>query len=156
MKKNLMGTQKRAMVNRLAAAAAAIALAITPAATAAPVTAQACGYNTNVSSDVFTVDSYSYVISDSSSRYLSAEELYSYSGLYLMLARNEIYAKHGYMFRDQNIQRYFNYKDWYLGTVPSAEFTDAVFNDYELSNIGMIVAEENRRGGAVESIYWFD
>lgn len=106
------------------------------------------------SSNYFTADTYSYVIPDSGSRYLTRDELSSYSGLYLMLARNEIYAKHGYMFNDQNIQRYFNYKDWYYGYVPSQNFSDAVFNEYEAYNISQIVAEENSRGGAVQSIRW--
>lgn len=144
--------RRKAIVSKLAAAAVAAAMAVS----AVPAAVHACGYSIDVSSNVFTVDSCSYVISDSSSRYLSAEELYGYSSLYLMLARNEIYARHGYMFKDPNIQRYFNYKNWYLGTVPAAEFSDAVFNDYEMSNISAIVAEENRRGGAAESLYWFD
>ena len=152
MKRENKRINAKAVVNGGAAAAAAIAMSVW----AMPAAAEACGSFIDVSSNVFTADSYSYVISDSSSRYLSAEELYGYSSLYLMLARNEIYARHGYMFRDQNIQRYFNYKSWYLGTVPAAEFTDAVFNDYEMSNISAIVAEENRRGGAAESLYWFD
>ena len=144
MKRENKKINAKAVVNGGAAAAAAIAMSVW----AMPAAAEACGS--------FIDDSCSYVISDSSSRYLSAEELYGYSSLYLMLARNEIYAKHGYMFRDQNIQRYFNYKDWYLGTIPAAEFTDAVFNDYEMSNISTIVAEENRRGGAAETLIWFD
>ncbi len=152
MKRENKRINAKAVVNGGAAAAAAIAMSVW----AMPAAAEACGSFIDVSSNVFTADSYSYVISDSSSRYLSAEELYGYSSLYLMLARNEIYAKHGYMFRDQNIQRYFNYKDWYLGTIPAAEFTDAVFNDYEMSNISTIVAEENRRGGAAETLIWFD
>lgn len=143
------------MKKRFVKLAAAMVMAAT--LMAAPQAAGACGsYDYDVSSNCFTADNYGFVISDSDSRYLTAEELYGFSDLYLLLARNEIYAKHGYMFNDQNIQRYFNYKDWYFGCVPSAEFTDSVFNDYEMKNISMIVAEENRRGNPIDTLVWFD
>ena len=122
-------------------------------------TYDSCGNNYDYmdrSSDTFTVDSTSYVLYDSDCRYVTQEELSGYSGLYLMLARNEIYAKNGYIFNDQNIQRYFDYKDWYYGYVPSQNFAPAVFNEYEEYNIQMILAEENRRGGAVQTLVWFD
>lgn len=106
------------------------------------------------SSNYFTADTYSYVIPDSGSRYLTRDELSSYSGLYLMLARNEIYATHGYIFNDQNIQRYFDCKDWYYGYVPSQNFSPAVFNEYEEYNLALILAEESRRGGAVQTLVW--
>lgn len=113
-------------------------------------------YYMDRSSDTITVDTSSYVLYDSDYRYVTQEELAGYSGLYLMLARNEIYAKHGYIFNDQNIQRYFDCKDWYYGYVPSQNFAPAVFNEYEEYNIQMILAEESRRGGAVQSLTWYE
>jgi hypothetical protein len=177
MEENKMMMNRRNTTKKLAIAAMAMVLGATPLA------ANACcsgcyecydawdytynSYNTydscgnsydymDRSSDTFTVDSSSYVLYDSDCRYVTQEELSSYSGLYLMLARNEIYAKNGYIFNDQNIQRYFDYKDWYYGYVPSQNFAPAVFNEYEEYNIQMILAEENRRGGAVQTLVWFD
>lgn len=40
----------------------------------------------------------------------------------LKLARNEIYARHGRMFKDENIQEYFDSKDWYEPKYTADEF----------------------------------
>ena len=142
------------------------ALALAAAVTTTTQSASACGwasdyslcagYDVDVTANSFTSDSWSYVIPDVGTRYLSDAELDQFSGLYLMLARNEIYARHGYIFNDQNIARYFEYKDWYYGYVPSCNFSAAVFNDYEEYNLSRIIAEENSRGGAVQTIQWYN
>lgn len=156
-----MMKNRRTMTKKLAIAAMMMAAAPQVANACCPICGECCESTAaNVcntmdrSSNRFTADSTSYVVFDSDSRYLTQEELSGFSGLYLMLARNEIYAKHGYIFNDQNIQRYFDYKDWYYGYVPSQNFSAAVFNEYKHYNIDLIVAEEARRGGAVASIKW--
>lgn len=103
---------------------------------------------------IWSPDPSAYVIPDVNSRYIQTSELSSFSNLYLLIARNEIYARHGYIFNDQNIARYFNCKNWYCGTTPSARFSDAVFNDYEKSNLDVILEEERRRGSTVNTIAW--
>ena len=40
----------------------------------------------------------------------------------LKLARNEIYARHGRMFKDESIQEYFDSKDWYEPKYTADEF----------------------------------
>lgn len=52
-----------------------------------------------------------------------------------MYARNEIYARHGYIFNDAEIRAYFEKKPWYTGTVKSEDFSSSVFNDYEYKNV---------------------
>ncbi|MDO5540316.1 MAG: YARHG domain-containing protein [Eubacteriales bacterium] len=103
---------------------------------------------------IWSPDPNAYVIPDVSSRYISSGELSNFSNLYLLIARNEIYARHGYIFNDQNIARYFNCKNWYYGTTSSKNFSDAVFNDYEKSNLDVILTEESRRGSTVTTIAW--
>lgn len=103
---------------------------------------------------IWSPDPSAYVIPDVNSRYISAGELSDFSNLYLLIARNEIYARHGYIFNDQNIARYFNCKNWYYGTTSSSGFSDAVFNDYEKSNLDVILDEEQRRGSSVTTIPW--
>ncbi len=85
----------------------------------------------------------SYIFSDSSSRYLSKSELSGLSNEQLMYARNEIYARHGYIFRDANLKKYFESKSWYQGTVPSDSFSSTVFNQYEQANINLILSMED-------------
>ena len=50
------------------------------------------------------------------------------------LLKNEIYAKHGRMFRSEELTNYFEEQVWYLGTVSPDSFSDSVFNSYESAN----------------------
>lgn len=63
-----------------------------------------------------------YILPDSSTRLYSASELQSYSQYELMLARNEIYARHGRSFNDQEIRQYFQSKSWYQQRYTAEEF----------------------------------
>lgn len=63
-----------------------------------------------------------YILPDSSTRLYSASELQSYSQYELMLARNEIYARHGRGFNDQEIRQYFQSKSWYQQRYTAKEF----------------------------------
>ena len=79
-----------------------------------------------------------YVLPGSSSQYLSASDVKNLSSYQLMIARNEIYARHGRKFNDSELQAYFNGKSWYKGTVNPEDFSTSVFNDYEIKNIQLI------------------
>lgn len=83
-----------------------------------------------------------YIIEESNSRYLSESDLYGLSDEELMLARNEIYARHGRLFNDSSIQAYFDSKAWYNGYIAPDEFDTSVFNKYENSNISFIKEHE--------------
>lgn len=89
-----------------------------------------------------------FVFPDSSQRYITGEELQGLSETEILLARNEIYAKHGYIFRNEALNQYFNSKSWYIPNVESTEFTEEyasrVFNDFELNNIWTIVQYEDQ------------
>ncbi len=60
----------------------------------------------------------------------------------LCLARNEIYARHGRLFDDQNIQEYFDSLPWYEGTVAPEDFDDELLNQIEKTNINKILLLE--------------
>lgn len=83
-----------------------------------------------------------YIFPDSDSRYLSDDEVRNVEAEQLMLGRNEIYARHGYIFQDADIQAYFESTSWYQGTVTGEKFDDSVFNDYEKGNLEYIVCVE--------------
>ena len=83
-----------------------------------------------------------YFFPESSSRYLTDEEISAYSSAQLELAKNEIYARHGRKFNDSELQAYFNGKSWYKGTVNPEDFSTSVFNDYEIKNIQLIQSYE--------------
>lgn len=87
-----------------------------------------------------------YVLADSSSRKLSKNELSALSEHELEIALNEIYARHGRIFKSAELSAYFNSKSWYHGTVSADKFSESVFNTYELYNIGLITSYMAEKG----------
>lgn len=86
-----------------------------------------------------------YILGDSNSRYYSESELLSMDLHDLYLARNEIFARHGRLFNNQDLQAYFNGKDWYNGTVSPSNFNEDVFNDYEKKNAALMLEVERNQ-----------
>ncbi|MBO5560925.1 MAG: YARHG domain-containing protein [Firmicutes bacterium] len=87
-----------------------------------------------------------YVMPDSSSRYLTREELSSLSSAQLRIARNEIYARHGRRFKDAGLQAHFDSCSWYRGTISPDNFNSGVLNNYENANKDLILQIEKERG----------
>lgn len=86
----------------------------------------------------------SYIFPDSDTKYLSEDEVRHVEKDKLALGRNEIFARHGYIFNDEGIKQYFESTPWYEKTVPTAQFDgDSVFNDFEKKNIELIKKVEN-------------
>lgn len=79
-----------------------------------------------------------YICAFSNSQYLREEDIAGMDKDTLALARNEIYARHGYIFQDPMISTYFNAQSWYQPKYSGEEFDSSVFNDYEMYNIGFI------------------
>lgn len=65
----------------------------------------------------------------------------------LCYARNEIYARHGYIFNSGELQNLFNQMSWYEGTTPSDRFNSNVFNAAEKRNIEYLKARMEDYGG---------
>ncbi|MGL5647823.1 MAG: YARHG domain-containing protein [Clostridium sp.] len=81
---------------------------------------------------------------DSGLRYLNEDELRIYSKEELAIARSEIYARHGYIFKQEPFKSYFNEKDWYTEN-HSFKGSDAELNDCELQNIQLLLRLEKER-----------
>lgn len=64
-----------------------------------------------------------YIIPESDSVYLDREDLYHLSSSELRIARNEVFARHGYVFDSKELQNYFNQMDWYS---PNSYYTGAL------------------------------
>ena len=79
-----------------------------------------------------------YVLPDSAKRKLKKSDLKGLSIEELRIARNEIYARHGRMFDDKNLQKYFDSQSWYEGTVPASEFPEDVLSSVEKKNVAFI------------------
>lgn len=63
----------------------------------------------------FTIDNKNteYIIYDSDIRLLTESELSDYSKEELAYIRNEIFARHGYVFTNEDYKEYFSEKSWY-------------------------------------------
>lgn len=86
----------------------------------------------------YTPSTNDYIFWDSNIRYLSDNEVAALSLQQLNYARNEIYARRGYIFQSQELRDYFGSKYWYYGSIPSSQFSSAVFNAYENANIELL------------------
>lgn len=61
---------------------------------------------------------------------------------YLALARNEIFARHGYVFQTEPYKSYFRNKTWYK---PNPSFKEGELNEIEVYNIQLIIKHEKSK-----------
>ena len=85
-----------------------------------------------------------YIFNDSSNVRFTDAQLNSLSRENLALARNEIYARHGYVFGTEPYKSYFGNKTWYKAN-PSFKGSDEEINEVERYNVQLILKYENRK-----------
>lgn len=92
-----------------------------------------------------------FVFPDSNTRYLSEDEVRSVEADKLAIGRNEIFARHGYKFKEKPFKKHFKKMSWYKGTVDAGQFdADAVFNDFEKKNVELIKKVEDEINGTAK------
>lgn len=92
-----------------------------------------------------------YIFPDSNSRYLSEEEVRAVETDRLFIGRNEIFARHGYIFEDEGLRQHFMNTPWYQEVVPGDQFNvDTELNDFEKKNVELIKKIEDEINGAVQ------
>lgn len=75
---------------------------------------------------------------ESDVKYLTQEDIDGLDDEYIRYGLNEIYARHGRTFNNQDIQEYFNSKSWYTPIYSPDEFSEienSIFNEFEKENI---------------------
>ena len=88
-------------------------------------------------------DGTGYLLANSSEQYLSESDLEGLSSEELRIARNEILARHGRKFKDEELQAYFNSQAWYNGTIEPDDFDSLVtLSDVEEYNLSFIKEHE--------------
>lgn len=87
-----------------------------------------------------------YILPESDSRYLEIADLEGMTADECRIARNELFARHGRLFDDEELQAYFNSKSWYMGTIEPDDFSDDMFNEYEIANRELIIQYEKEQG----------
>ena len=88
-------------------------------------------------------DASEYILPESSTRAYEAWELEGLSDHDLFIARNGIYARHGYVFEGGELSEYFASKSWYLA---SDVFNEADITEIERQNVSTILSIEQQRG----------
>ena len=81
-----------------------------------------------------------YIFPNSDCTELTDQEISSLSQDEIRLATNEIYARHGYIFKDSTLKAYFESKSWYYGTIEPEDFQENMLNYYEKTNIEKLAA----------------
>ena len=79
----------------------------------------------------------------SDSQYITDADLAGKTKEEVALIRNEIYARHGYVFNTEAYQEYFSQKSWYQ---PHPSFSEAQLNGVEIANKDFLVKYEESRG----------
>ena len=77
-----------------------------------------------------------FILPFSSSRYLTQYDLWGLNIEELRIARNEIYARHGRRFRDEELQAHFDAMPWYIPTLLLGE--EPLLTDLERANVELI------------------
>ena len=93
-------------------------------------------------------EAFSEPIFDSENRLYSQEELMELSADLCKIFRNEIYARHGMIFGEEDLNELYGAFSWYEGTTSMADFESQPlpFNDTETANIDAVVAAERANG----------
>jgi hypothetical protein len=98
-----------------------------------------------------TTDAQGFVFPNSDTQRIDDAEIPKLSDEDLRKAINEIWARHGYIFRKKEILDYYRQYEWYKETVPADEWDkngqNHYLNDVEKDNINRLVKEREKRGG---------
>ncbi len=91
-------------------------------------------------------ESSEYILENSSSEYLSRSDIDWTDEETCRYARNEIYARHGRLFQDEQIQQYFNSLSWYSGQIEAEDFQESMLSEIEVYNRDLIIEYEREMG----------
>ena len=75
---------------------------------------------------------------DSANKYITNAYLSGCTRDEITVILNEIYARHGYIFKDAELRAYFNSQSWYYGTTSSLDEAASYFNSIERKNVDTI------------------
>ena len=73
-------------------------------------------------------------------QYYTKENFENEPKLVMHLAKNEIYARHGYIFKNEDLYNYFMGCVWYNPTCKAEDFDDSVLNEYEKANLEILAS----------------
>lgn len=95
----------------------------------------------NQVSSVPSAQNYQFILPSVDSAYIPESTIANMNAYQLYLARNEIFARHGRIFVNQDLKDYFGSQGWYQPTYDPATFDSwglSMLNDYERANLELI------------------
>ena len=87
---------------------------------------------------VTDVSRYCMYLFNTDSQVYSASDFEGLSKEVIHIAKNEIYARHGYSFKDATIYNYFMGQIWYTPTTLPADFSEETFTETEVKNLDLL------------------
>ncbi|SFO23404.1 YARHG domain-containing protein [Pseudobutyrivibrio sp. UC1225] len=75
---------------------------------------------------------------DTSNKVYSASDFEGIPKDVIHIIKNEMYARHGYSFRDANLMNYFMGQVWYSPSVMPADFSEKTFTETEVKNLDLL------------------
>lgn len=69
---------------------------------------------------------------------MEKEDFADFPPLMIHILKNQIYAMHGYIFKDEDLDNYFRGLLWYTPQYTAEEFDDSVFNETERHNLEIL------------------
>ena len=70
--------------------------------------------------------------------YMEEEDFKDYPPILLHILKNEIYARHGYIFQNEDLNNYFRGMIWYTPQYAPGEFDVSVFGEVEVHNLDIL------------------
>lgn len=93
-----------------------------------------------------------YILPQSNQRLLTSVDIQDFTKQDIMLARNEIFARHGRKFNDEDIRTYFESQSWYNGTIEPGDFSTSVFSSIEQKNVDFLKQYEDGLNGISQNV----
>ncbi len=75
---------------------------------------------------------------DTTSKVYSASDFEGVPKDVIHIVKNEMYARHGYSFRDSNLMNYFMGQIWYSPSIMPADFSEKTFTETEVKNLDLL------------------
>lgn len=95
-----------------------------------------------------------FILPESSTRAITDTELSALTSEQLRLAINEIYARHGRIFKDSELNAWFSSKSWYNGTITVENFNESVLSQVEKDNVAKLSAARDNKQGSKFTSGW--
>ncbi|MCR5321215.1 MAG: YARHG domain-containing protein [Lachnospiraceae bacterium] len=81
---------------------------------------------------------YCYPLFQTDTQFYQASDFENVPPLIIHLAKNEIYARRGYIFNNPDLYNFYLTQLWYVPEIQAADFDDSVFNEYEKYNLELL------------------